>query len=62
MKVKVTYEKIFDSKDFYAFADEADLVDLNYDSFCNDGISEFLFDCPEEFVNNLKFEEVNDDI
>ena len=58
MKIKVTYEKIVDSNEFYAECDLDDLKDLSFESF-KDGILE---DLSEDYYifDDFKFEEIKE--
>ena len=58
MKIKVTYEKVFDSNEFYSDYDLDDLKDLNFKSF-KDGILE---DLSEDYymLDEFKFEEIKE--
>lgn len=63
MKIKVTYEKIFELEDIY---DEDIIQDIkngdiivDVEEFC-DGIIEFLVDSPGYIVENLEFEEIKE--
>lgn len=59
MKIKVTYEKIFDSNEHYAFLDEEELKELTFEQF-KDGIVMDIEDYPEEIIDELKFEEIKE--
>ena len=55
MKIKVTFEKIFDSNEFYSHCDAEDLEDLTYDDFVF-GIQETYIEFPEDAIEELKYE------
>jgi len=56
MKIKVSFEKIFDSDEFYMGAPLEDLEDLNFESFI-DGIEQDLCEYTwENLEYNLKYE------
>ena len=57
MKIKVTFEKIYDSDDFYDGISEEDLKDLTFDQFGERLIME-LRDYPEDIIEYLEFEEI----
>lgn len=59
MKIKVTWEKIFDSKEFYHGASEEDLTYLSEEAF-KDGIYQQFEDDPYDIMDVLKFEVVNE--
>lgn len=61
MKIKVTYEEIYDSHDFYAFDDEEDLSDLTFEQF-SEGLRDTFNNYPEDIIDFLKFEKINDNI
>ena len=56
MKVKVTFEKIFDTEELYQGFPPEDIEDLDYDTFI-DGINMDLTEYPwENMEYNLKYE------
>lgn len=57
MKIKVTFEKIYDSDDFYGGFSEEDLKDLTFDQF-REGLIMELQDYPEDIIEYLEFEEI----
>ena len=61
MKIKVTYEEIYDSRDFYAFDDEEDLNDLTFEQF-SEGLRDTFNNNSEDIIDFLKFEKINDNI
>ena len=60
MKIKVTFEKEFDSDEFYGFLDEEDLKEITFESF-KEGILQDLIEYPyEDLEGILKFEEIKE--
>ena len=59
MKIKVTFEKIYDSDDFYDGISEEDLKDLTFDQF-KEGLIMELQDYPEDIIEYLEFEEIKE--
>lgn len=59
MKIKVTFEKIFDSNEFYNGCDPEDLEDLTFEQF-KDGIYDEL-DEDRYLIEDFKFEEIKED-
>ena len=59
MKIRVTYDRIFDSKEFYRNADPSDLEELTSEQF-ETGISDYLKDC-WDIVDELNFEQLEED-
>ena len=57
MKVKVTYEKEFDSNEFYEGAPQEELDKLTHDQFV-DGIIEYLCDWID--MDDFEFEEIKE--
>ena len=57
MKIKVTYEKIFDSDEHYIFLDKEELEEITFEQF-KDGIIMDIQDYPNEIIDELKFEEI----
>ena len=53
MKIKVTFEKEFESDSFYC----KDCENLTFNEFKKD-ISDLLWEWPDELIPNLKFEEI----
>ena len=49
MKIKVTFEKIYDSDDFYDGISEEDLKDLTFDQFGERLIMELRYN-PEDII------------
>ena len=56
MKIKVTFEREFDSDEFYYGADPEDIKDLTFEQF-KDGIYDEL-DEDRYLVEDFKFEEI----
>lgn len=59
MKIKVTFEKIYDADDFYGGISEEDLKDLTFDQF-KEGLIMELQDYPEDIIEYLEFEEIKE--
>ena len=59
MKIKVTFEKIYDSDDFYDGISEEDLKDLTFDQF-REGLINDLRYYPEDIIEYLEFEEIKE--
>jgi len=55
MKIKVTYEKEFDSNEFYEGAPQDELDKLTYNQFV-DGVIEYLCDWID--MDDFEFEEI----
>ena len=55
MKIKVTFEKEFESDSFYC----KDCENLTFNEFKKD-ISDLLWEWPDELIPNLKFEEIKE--
>ena len=58
MKIKVTFEREFDSDEFYYGADPEDIKDLTFEQF-KDGIYDYL-DEDRYLVEDFKFEEIKE--
>lgn len=58
MKIKVTFEREFDSDEFYYGADPEDIKDLTFEQF-KDGIYDEL-DGDRYLVEDFKFEEIKE--
>ena len=58
MKIKVTFEREFDSDEFYYGADPEDIKDLTFEQF-KDGIYDEL-DEDRYLVEDFKFEEIKE--
>jgi len=56
MRIKVTFEKEFDSDEFYYGADLEDIKDLTFEQF-KDGIYDYL-DEDRYIVEEFKFKEI----
>jgi len=57
MKIKVTYEKEFDSNEFYEGAPQDELDKLTYNQF-TDGVLEYLYDWID--MDDFEFEEIKE--
>ena len=58
MKIKVTFEKEFDSDEFYYGADPEDIKYLTFEQF-KDGIYDYLDEC-NYIVEEFKFKEIKE--
>ena len=56
MKIKVTFEKIYDADEFYA----GDCEDLTFDKFKNEILDLLLEWSDDEITPNLNFEEIEE--
>lgn len=59
MKIKVTFEREFDSDEFYSGISEEDLKDLTFDQF-KEGLIIELQNYPEDIIEYLEFEEIKE--
>lgn len=59
MKIKVTFEREFDSDEFYGGISEEDLKDLTFDQF-KEGLIMELQNYPEDIIEYLEFEEIKE--
>lgn len=59
MKIKVTFEREFDSDEFYNGASPEDLEDLTFEQF-REGLIMELQDYPEDIIEYLEFEEIKE--
>lgn len=59
MKIKVTFEKIYDSDKFYIDFTEEDMKGLTFREF-QDGILMDIQDYPDEIIDDLIFEEIEE--
>ena len=60
MKIKVTFEKEFDSNEFYGFLDKEDLKEITFEEF-KDAILQDLIEYPYENLEDvLKLEEIKE--
>lgn len=60
MKIKVTFEKEFDSNEFYGFLDEEDLKRITFEEFKEEIIQDLIEYPYENLENILKFEEIEE--
>ena len=60
MKIKVTFEKEFDSNEFYVFLDEEDLKRITFEEFKEEIIQDLIEYPYENLENILKFEEIKE--
>lgn len=60
MKIKVTFEKEFDSNEFYGFLDEEGLKRITFEEFKEEIIQDLIEYPYENLENILKFEEIEE--
>ena len=60
MKIKVTFEKEFDSNEFYGFLDEEDLKGITFEEFKEEIIQDLIEYPYENLEHVLKFEEIKE--
>lgn len=58
MKIKVTFEKVYDASEFYKDCSVEMLPYLEFDQF-KEGIIMDIVEYPDEIIDFMKFEEVN---
>ena len=58
MKIKVTFEKVFDSAEFYNGSTPEDLAELTFEQF-KDGVYDELDD-DRYLIEDFKFEEIEE--
>jgi hypothetical protein len=57
MKVKVTFERIYDSNKFYEGLDEKELSSIDFKDF-KVGIIDDIYDYPEDIIDSMNFEKI----